>query len=44
MTTGVTDFVKIGEVRQEIDSTYPNPGEDATGELAVPNNGYSVRV
>jgi hypothetical protein len=44
MTTGVTDFIKIGEVRQEIDSTYPNPGEDATGELAVSNNGYSHRL
>lgn len=41
MTTGVTKFMKIGEVRQEIDSTYPNPGEDAEGELLVPNNGYS---
>lgn len=41
MTTGVTDFTKIGEVRQVIDSVYPNPGEDAIGELQVANNGYS---
>jgi len=44
MTTGVTNFIKIGEVRQEIDSTYPNPGEGVTGELMVPNNGYSHRL
>ncbi|WP_152039935.1 hypothetical protein [Salinigranum salinum] len=44
MTTGVTDFIKIGEVRQEIDSTYPNPGEDAEGKLKVVNNGYGHQL
>lgn len=44
MTIGVTDFIKIGEVRQEIDSAYPNPGEDVESGLAVPNNGYSHRL
>lgn len=44
MTTGVTTFMKISEVRQEIDSTYPNPGEDAEGELLVTNNGYGHRL
>lgn len=44
MTTGVTKFIKIGEVRQEIDSTYPNPGQDVEDELVVANNGYSHRL
>src|SRR6056297_1802712 len=44
MTTGVTDFITIGEVRQEIDSTYPNPGSDVESELEVPNNGYSHKL
>jgi len=44
MTTGVTDFIKIDEVRQEIDSTYPNPGTNAEGNLQVENNGYAHRL
>jgi hypothetical protein len=44
MTTGVTKFIKIDEVRQEIDSTYPNPGDDVEGDPAVENNGYSHRL
>jgi len=44
MTTGVTDFIKIDEVRQEIDSTYPNPGTDVEGKLEVENNGYGHRL
>jgi hypothetical protein len=44
MTTGVTDFIKIDEVRQEINSTYPNSGHDAEGELEVENNGYGHRL
>lgn len=40
MTTGVSDFMRIDEVRQEIDSTYPNPGSDVGTELEVENNGY----
>jgi hypothetical protein len=44
MTTGVTDFIKIGEVRQEIDSAYPNPGEDAEGGLEVANSGYGHQL
>jgi hypothetical protein len=40
MTTGVSEFIKIDEVRQEIDSTYPNPGGDVETELEVENNGY----
>jgi len=44
MTTGVTDFIKIDEVRHEIDSTYPNPGHDAEGEVEVVNSGYSHKL
>jgi hypothetical protein len=44
MATGVTDFIKIDEVRNEIDSTYPNPGSGAEGDLVVPNNGYSHKL
>jgi hypothetical protein len=44
MVTGVTNFLKIDEVRQEIDSAFPNPGEDAEGELVVENNGYGHRL
>jgi hypothetical protein len=44
MGTGVTDFIKINEVREEIDSTYPNPGQDAEEELAVENNGYGHQL
>lgn len=44
MATGVTDFIKIDEVRHEIDSVYPNPGTDVEGELVVPNNGYSHKL
>ena len=44
MTTGVTEFIKIDEVRQEIDTTYPNPGNNAEGELQVKNNGYAHRL
>lgn len=44
MTTGVTNFIKIDEVRQEIDTTYPNPGTDIEGEPAVENNGYGHRL
>lgn len=44
MTTGVTDFIKIDEIRQEIDSTYPNPRYDAEGALEVENNGYGHRL
>jgi len=41
MTTGVTEFIKIDEVRQEIDATYPNPSSNAERELQVRNNGYA---
>ena len=44
MTTGVTEFIKIDEVRREIDSTYPNPETNAVGELQVKNNGYGHRL
>jgi hypothetical protein len=44
MAIGVTDFIQIDEVRHEIDSTYPNPGTDATSNLSVPNNGYSHKL
>ncbi len=44
MATGVTDFIQIDEVRHEIDSTYPNPGTDASRDLSVPNNGYSHKL
>ena len=44
MATGVTDFIKIDEVRQEIDSVYPNPGSDVKGDLVVANNGYSHKL
>jgi len=44
MVTGVTDFIQIDEVRHEIDSTYPNPGSDASRDLSVPNNGYSHKL
>lgn len=44
MATGVTDFIKISEVRKEIDSTYPNPGVDAEGDSFVPNTGYSHKL
>lgn len=44
MTTGVTEFIQIDEVRHEIDSTYPNPGDDAESDLKVPNNGYSHQL
>jgi hypothetical protein len=44
MGTGLTDFISIDEVRQEIDSTYPNPGRDAAEELKVKNNGYGHRL
>lgn len=44
MGTGLTDFIKISEVRQEIDSTYPNPGSDVEGELEVANNRYGHRL
>lgn len=44
MATGVTNFIKIDEVRHEIDSTYPNPGEDVERDLLVPNNGYSHKL
>lgn len=40
MTTGVTDFIKIDEVRREITSTYPNPGRGVEAEPEVENNGY----
>lgn len=40
MAKGVTKFIKIDEVRREIDSVYPNPGQDVEGELEVENNGY----
>lgn len=40
MTKGVSEFIRIDEVRQEIDSTYPNPGGDVEIELEVENNGY----
>jgi hypothetical protein len=44
MTTGVTDFIKIDEVRQETDSAYPNPGHDAENELQFENNGYGHKL
>jgi len=44
MATGVTDFIQISDVRHEIDSTYPNPGANTTGDLQVPNNGYSHKL
>ena len=44
MATGVTGFIQISDVRHEIDSTYPNPGSDAAGDLHVPNNGYSHKL
>jgi len=44
MGTGATNFIKINEVRREIDSTYPNPGRDVEGELQVENNGYGHRL
>lgn len=44
MGIGATDFIKIDEVRKEIDTTYPNPGDDATSELKVANHGYSHRL
>lgn len=44
MTTGVTNFIKIDEVRQEIDATYANPGSDVEGEVEVENNGYGHRL
>ena len=44
MGTGATDFIKIDEVRREIDSTYPNPGQDVEDELKVENNGYGHRL
>lgn len=44
MGTGLTDFIKIDEVRQEIDSMYPNPEHDAEGELKVENNGYGHKL
>lgn len=44
MATGVTDFIKLDEVRQEIDSTYPNPDSDTEGDLEVLNNGYSHKL
>lgn len=40
MTTGVSNFIKLDEVRQEIDSTYHNPGDDVETELKIENNGY----
>jgi len=44
MATGVTDFIKIDEVRLEIDSTYPNPGSDVEDKIDVSNNGYSHKL
>lgn len=44
MGTGVTKFIKLDEVRREIDSTYPNPGEDVDADLEVENNGYGHRL
>lgn len=44
MTTGVTNFIKIDEVRKEIDATYPNPGDSIEGEPKVRNNGYGHRL
>ena len=44
MTTGVTDFINIDEIRSEIDSTYPNPGIDIEGKLEIENNGYGHRL
>ena len=44
MGIGLTEFIQIPEIRQELDSEYPNPGEPASSELKVPNNGYSHRM
>ena len=44
MGIGATDFIKIDEVRKEIDTTYPNHGDDVDGELQVANHGYSHRL
>ncbi|SFG01213.1 hypothetical protein SAMN04488063_1125 [Halopelagius inordinatus] len=44
MATGVTDFIKISEVRNEIDATFPNPGEDVRRDIEVKNNGYGHRL
>ena len=44
MGTGATDFIKIDEVRREIDSTYPSPGQDVESDLKVENNGYGHRL
>lgn len=44
MAIGVTDFIKISEVRREIDSTYSNPGVDAEKDTFVQNNGYSHKL
>lgn len=44
MGKGATELIKIDEVRQEIDSTYPNPGSDAEGELEAENSGYSHKL
>ncbi|WP_276302557.1 hypothetical protein [Halorussus lipolyticus] len=43
MGIGATDFIKIDEVRKEIDSAYPNPGRDVDG-LEVEHSGYSHRL
>lgn len=44
MGIGLTDFIKIDEVRREIDTTYPNPSNDVDGELQIANHGYSHRL
>lgn len=44
MAKGVTDFIKISEVRNEIDSTFPNPRKDIEKEIEVKNNGYGHRL
>jgi len=44
MSKPVTEFIKIDEVRNKIDSTYPNPGTDVEAEISVANNGYSHKL
>ncbi|MFC4452095.1 hypothetical protein [Halorussus aquaticus] len=44
MVTGVTSFISFDDVRSEIDSSYPNPGQDVEADLQISNNGYSHRL
>lgn len=44
MGLGVTDFIALNDVRREIDTAYPNPGQNVKMEPAVGHQSYSHRL